>query len=138
MDLDDLDAELVEIDENLIRNELTVLERGEQLRRRKEIYEAKHPETRGGVAGGHAKHGSATEIISFADDAASKIHTTPRTVRQEIQIAEKITPAAKEVIRGTELADRKNELLALARPRTYTGYRPCHPRAATRSPWSVT
>ena len=41
--LDALDAELAEIDENLLRNELTVLERAEHFARRKQLYEAKYP-----------------------------------------------------------------------------------------------
>ncbi|MBI5545842.1 MAG: ParB N-terminal domain-containing protein [Deltaproteobacteria bacterium] len=48
LDLDALHLELAELDENLIRNELTALERGEQLARREEIYETLHPETRHG------------------------------------------------------------------------------------------
>ena len=60
IDLDDLDAELAEIDENLMRNELTVLERGEQFLRRKQIYVIKHPEAepvtkRGGPGRGKKK-----------------------------------------------------------------------------------
>ncbi|WP_430349986.1 ParB N-terminal domain-containing protein [Thermoanaerobacterium thermosaccharolyticum] len=35
----DIDRELAEIDKNLIRAELTVLERAEHLKRRKELYE---------------------------------------------------------------------------------------------------
>jgi len=48
IEADALHAQLAEIDENLVRNELTVLERSEQLARRKQVYEAIHPETRKG------------------------------------------------------------------------------------------
>ncbi len=41
MDADDLDRELWQIDENLIRAELTEIERTDHLRRRKEIFKAK-------------------------------------------------------------------------------------------------
>ena len=46
VEFDDLHAEIAEIDENLVRNELTALERSEQFRRRKDVYEAIHPERR--------------------------------------------------------------------------------------------
>lgn len=112
-----LDAELAEIDENLIRNELTVLERAEHLKRRKEIYEALHPE---------AKHGNTKERAevkrndfvlppSFAADTAAKTGVTERTVQQDVQIAAKIAEPVKEAIRSTPLADSKTDLLALAR-----------------------
>ncbi len=41
--LEGLRAELAEIDENLIRNELTALERADTLLHRKKLYEAKQP-----------------------------------------------------------------------------------------------
>ena len=44
--LDDLHAELAEIDENLQRSTLTVLETCKALARRKDIYETLHPDTR--------------------------------------------------------------------------------------------
>lgn len=117
--LAELDAELAEIDENLIRNDLTVLERGEHLARRKEIYELKYPETRQGAQGGGrngvgTRQRTETEIISFSADTAAKTGQTDRTIRQEVQIANKIAPEVKEVIRDTELADAKTQLIALA------------------------
>jgi len=113
IDLSPIDAELAEIDENLIRNELTVLDRGELLARRKAIYEQKHPETRAGVAGAEARH-HATEIISFADDTATKTGVTPRTIRQEVQIATDIAEDVRDALRDTDVADRKTDLLKLA------------------------
>ena len=72
-----LEREVAEIDENMIRRHLPVLERGRQLVRRKELYEALHPEARQHVRGGNAKAAAATERISpapaFATDAAAKL-----------------------------------------------------------------
>jgi len=119
--LSELDAELAQIDENLIRNELTVLERAEQLKRRKEIYEAKYPESRAGVKraiGMNKALGyNVAEIVSatFTEDTASKIGVSPRTIRHEVQIAEDLADEVKEAIRNTDLADNKTELLRLAR-----------------------
>ena len=42
--------ELAEIDENIVRTGLTRQELGEQLSRRKELYETLHPETKAGAA----------------------------------------------------------------------------------------
>ena len=47
-DLDGLMAELAEIDENLIRRGLDYIDEGKQLARRKEIYEALHPDAKHG------------------------------------------------------------------------------------------
>ncbi len=120
LDTDAMRTELVEIDENLARCDLTVLERGEFLARRKEIFESLHPEARRGVAGGVAlaarrRGGSATEIISFAREAASRAGVTTRTVEQEVQIAGMLAADVKDLIRGTPVADSKVDLLMLAR-----------------------
>ena len=44
----------------------------EHLKRRKELYEARGPETKAGVAGGRGREKIASEIISFAIDTATK------------------------------------------------------------------
>jgi len=48
IDVSSEEAKLREIDENLVRNDLTLLERAEHLSRRKELYERLCPETRKG------------------------------------------------------------------------------------------
>ena len=45
-----LQSELAEIDENIVRTKLTKQELGDQLLRRKELYEMLHPETKAGAA----------------------------------------------------------------------------------------
>ena len=113
--LSGLQAELAEIDENLIRNELSHLERAEHLARRKQIYEVLHPEAKHGTAGARAKHGAANEIVSFAEDTAAKIGRTARSVQHDIQIATHIPQELRDAIRPTPLADNKVELLKIAR-----------------------
>ena len=80
LSVDALDAELAEIDENLIRNDLNCLERCEHLKRRKELYEAKFPTARKPKGGRPRKN---REIISsFSADTADKARVTQRTVQQ--------------------------------------------------------
>ena len=120
---DELEAELAEIDENLIRAELTVLERAEHLRRRKEIYEAKYPEARADERRKVGLKQYREEIISprenvplaFTEITAAKLGVSPRTIRHEIQIAERLTEDVKEAIRGTPLEDSKAQLLEISR-----------------------
>ena len=115
-DLDALHAELAEIDENLIRTELSVLDRSEQLARRKVIYEALHPETkRGGDQRSESARSKRNDFVSFAKDTAEKVQVTERTVQQEIQIATSLASDVKEAIRDTPLADNKTALMTLAK-----------------------
>ena len=111
----DLNVELAEIDENLIRKDLTALERAEQLERRKWIYEQKYPETKAGVAGGKARQGSATDKMSFAEDTAKSTGYHPKSVRREVAIAAGIPPDLREKLKGTSQADSQEDLKALAR-----------------------
>jgi len=98
---------------------LTALGRAEALKRRKEIYEAKYPETKPEIKRKSGLKQFRDEIVSprstFSEDTAQKIGLSQRTIQHEIQIAEKIDSQVKEKIKDTELADNKKELLLLAR-----------------------
>jgi len=90
-------------------------ERAQWLARRKELYEAQHPETKAGTAGAHGTNrklgkGDATAdsaTASFVADTASKTRRGARTVYEDVAIGTKLTPAAAEIIRGTPVEDRK-------------------------------
>lgn len=117
LDIDPLMAELAEIDENLIRNNLNALQEGLQLARRKAIYEQLHPETR---HGGDRKSEEAKSsgnnfhlIPSFAEDTAAKTGKTDRTIRNKTRIGEALADVAMDLI-GTPIEDSQKDLLSLA------------------------
>jgi ParB family transcriptional regulator, chromosome partitioning protein len=112
--LPDLQRQLAECDENLCGTKLSPSERALFTRRRKEIYEALHPETRQHVAGGHAKNGGATDKLSFADDTAKATGVDARTVRRDAHRGERIPEDVLAGIKGTDL-DKGTTLDALAR-----------------------
>ncbi|TKD03423.1 ParB/RepB/Spo0J family partition protein [Polyangium fumosum] len=117
IEVSDLEAELMELDENLMRTELTVLERGEHLLRRKEIHEQLYPETKHGGApgkkGGGKKAKDAT-VASFAEDTAAKTGPSVRTIQDDVKIA-RLGDDTKKAIRGTPLEDQKRVLLQITR-----------------------
>lgn len=109
----DLDAELAEIDENLKRAELTVLEQGELLERRNEIL-TERGERR--MVGRYPEsNGETVSPLKSTPDIALEIGLSERGAQQRMQIARDIAPDVKDAIRNTPLADSTTQLLALAR-----------------------
>jgi DNA modification methylase len=115
--LNSLQVELAEIDENLIRNEIHFIDRGDCLRRRKEIYEALYPETKKGAVNQHTKVLTAESAVSkketFAKNTANKTGISDRTIQVEIQIAKNVIPEVKEIIKQNEIT--KENAIKLAR-----------------------
>lgn len=97
----------------MVRTKLHYIERGEILKKQKTIYESIHPESKVNIIGGIKRHDANNEIISFAEDAASKLNVSERTIQQEIQIAEKLTPEVKWLIMKHNIP--KIDALKLAR-----------------------
>jgi ParB family chromosome partitioning protein len=111
IDLDDDGAELIEIDENLIRADLSPAERALHVEARKAPYEKLHPETKHGAVGRGRKKSSQLEN-SFVDDTAKKTGKGRSTVARDATRAAKIPDLADVV--GTSL-DKGEELDALAK-----------------------
>jgi len=116
---DNLTAELVEIDENLIRTSLTALENAEQLKRRKEIYEQLNPESKPENVKTRNLPKRKVCVLektkTFAEDTAKKLGKSPRSIQQDIQIASNISEEVKQEIKGTEIEDKKSVLLEVAK-----------------------
>ena len=108
--VDGVDAELAEIDENLIRADLSPAERKAHIGRRKEIYEAAHPETKHGAVGRGGK--SSKDEISFVDDTGHKTGRGRSSVARDAKHAK--TVAVLGEIPGTSL-DSDSEIEALSK-----------------------
>lgn len=112
--------ELIQIDENLIRNEDHFLVRGSNLRRKKQLYEKRYPEIK---HGGDRK----SEIFktkpsrfdfqnTFSQDTAKIAGISPRTIEQEIQLSRDILPEVQEVIKKREIGKKEALLIAREEP----------------------
>ena len=118
-EVDGLKAELAEIDENLIRHNLNHIDEGEQLLRKKEIYEILYPETKASYNGGgfkgnqHKKEVTGTVLAttqrkSFVDDTADKMQITPSSIRKKIQIAKGLTPEVKNIVKENKIGEKNS------------------------------
>ncbi len=111
----DWDRQLWEIDENLMRAELSEGERGEHLLRRKQIFEAKREQARreDELAGTKSPTKPQHER-GFASDTAEQTGLTKRHINRSIRRAERIAPDVRETIRTTPTFRKGVELDALA------------------------
>jgi N6-adenosine-specific RNA methylase IME4 len=122
IEADDLHAELMLIDENLQRAELTPAERASANARRKAIWQELHPETRsvnerGGPGRGHKNHGQVGhgfDAQRYDEAAAEETGQSERTIRRDVQRGEALGDAALAKVARTSL-DKGDELDALAK-----------------------
>lgn len=125
MNFDNLEAELAQIDENIVRNQLTVLENAEQLKRRKDIYEILHPgSTRTEKTTGNLKqyndNPTGADIMSpsvkcFSKETSDSTGVTERTIRRYLEIGTKLSKDIIELLKGTPVEDNLTDLLALSK-----------------------
>ncbi len=113
-DADEAEQRLREIDENLIRHELTALDRARFLAERKRIYEALNP---GAKRGGDRRSDQTANLAvwSFSADFAEKAGLSERSIRRAVALAEALAPDAIVRVRDTPLADNQAALEVLAK-----------------------
>lgn len=109
-DEDEMRRKLIECDENLIRAELTPVQRAKFTAARKEAYEFLHPETKHGVAGGRGNRNdkgtsaeSASVPSSFVKNTAQATGKAERTVQIDAQRGQAIAQPVLEAIEGTSM-----------------------------------
>lgn len=106
LELSDLEAVIAECDENLRRAELSIAERATFTAKRKDAYEAIHPEARHGTPDVSRQVGDTGERAiaeRFTAATAKATGQSERSVQRDAERGEKVIPEALEMIRGTRL-----------------------------------
>lgn len=116
--LSNIQNRIVEIDENLVRIELTYLARGELLMEKKELLLSQGEITkRGGDRKSKkikAQNLRADPTKSFSEKMAKDMKLSKRVIEEEVNLAKKLEPSVRDEIRGTPTADSKTELRILS------------------------
>lgn len=120
-EMGDEQARISEIDENLMRHELTMLDRAVFLAERKAVWERLHPETAQGKApkgkkkqqdGKVAMHCHFSE--RFTKDAAKRTGLSERSIRDAVHLASLLAPEAITLLRATDAAKQRAQVKDLA------------------------
>ena len=116
LELGELDTELAEIDENLRRTELTVLEQAQHFARRDEILRAKG--LRAAASNGRNQYtevGAPGAPTITTADMAEQMNISERAAQERLQIARAILPAVQDALASHPVANSTKGLLAIAR-----------------------
>ncbi|MGX5776478.1 ParB/RepB/Spo0J family partition protein [Methylorubrum zatmanii] len=111
-------ARLAEVQENLIRSELTPLDRALFIAEHRRIWDILHPEAgRGGDRRSKAAINRQSLPIGqrrFSEDVAARCGLGERSIRTALRVAEALSPEAIALLRGTDWARNASELQRLA------------------------
>lgn len=111
-----LQARLREIDENLVRRELSELDRGSFLAQRKAVWEELHPETRHGGDRSRSKLDMMSDLLGrFTAEAAERMGLSEKTIRRALTRHKCLPADVRAAIASTWLAESGTQLDALGR-----------------------
>lgn len=112
----ELQARLREIDENLMRHELTALDRSVFLAERKAVWDAVHPDVQhGGDRKSDQVAKSGNLVLRFTADAADRLKLNERAIQRAITRYNHLHPDVRRRLSGTWLADHGAQIDALCR-----------------------
>lgn len=112
LELDELGSELAEIDENLMRNELHYMDRGNSIKRRDELLIEMGLRAKVGD-NQHAGGGAPGALPKTTKQIAESIGISERTLQEDKQIATAIIPEVQEVIKSADVT--KKDAIKIAR-----------------------
>lgn len=109
------EARQIEIDENLIRNQMSVLEISVALHADKERYLSRFPETKQGAKGGRGPAKNESDNMSFSKSKSDKTGLSRRTIERLAEIGKALSPELGEALSSHPIADNQAQLLKLAK-----------------------
>lgn len=118
VEADQAEAQLIEITENIFRNELSVMDRAIFVQTYREVWEQRYGKIESGRPGNRANLAQLFEDApqgSFSQHAADRMGLSARAVKRLNQIATHLHADLRTAIRGTPTADNQSTLLNLAK-----------------------
>jgi ParB family chromosome partitioning protein len=116
---DRAEAQLIEITENLFRNELSVLDRAVFVQTYRDVWEGKYGKVEAGRPGNRANLAQLlsdeAEAGSFSKHVADRMGISRRAVEYLNKIAQNVHPDLRAAVRGTPVADNQSALLKIAK-----------------------
>jgi ParB family chromosome partitioning protein len=116
---DKAEAQLIEITENLFRNDLSVMDRAIFVQTYRDVWEKAHGKIGAGRPGNRANlaqlFADESEAGSFSKHVADRMGLSKRAVEYLSKIAQNLHPDVRSAVRGTPIADNQSALLKIAK-----------------------
>ena len=116
LEADPLYTELAEIDENLVRTELDPISIGELAIRRNEILHALGQRAKSGDNQHIGGHAPGALLLVTTEGLAETMNLSKRTLQENMQLANRLTPLAKEIVRHKDVTKKEAFKLAQMEP----------------------
>ena len=116
---DALEAQLIEVEENVFRNDLSALDRAVFIQSYRDIYEQQNDKVRRGNPN-FSNSANLAELMEqeaangFSRHVSERLGFSARSVERANQIARNIPKDMRDRLRGTPVADNQSQLLKLA------------------------
>ncbi|MBP0439473.1 ParB N-terminal domain-containing protein [Tianweitania sediminis] len=119
VEADKAEAQLIEVVENLFRNDLSVMDRATFVGTYRQVWEGKYGKIEAGRPGNRANLAQLleeeAEAGGFAQHVADRMGVSSRSIKRLNLIAQHLHPEVRSAVRGTAIADNQSALLKLAK-----------------------